>query len=123
MREFQYLGFKTVEQVANASDEARRKLGTLSKFIKMAKEYLDAANSDQNNVAKLRVQLDNYKEKYAKLEERVELLMQRIEANEGTDLRSERKLTAIDEEEVIQDDLDEDEVVARPRLRGRPKRV
>jgi len=123
MREFQYLGFKTVEQVANASDEARRKLGTLSKFIKMAKEYLDAANSDQNSVAKLRVQLDNYKERYAKLEERVELLMQRIEANEGTDLRSERKSTAIDEEEVIQDDLDEDEVVARPRLRGRAKRI
>ena len=112
MREFQYLGFKTVEQVANATEDAKRKLGTLSKFVKLAKEWLAAADSDQNNVAKLRVQLEQYQTKYAKLEEKLELLMQRIEANEGTDLRDERTSDPLD-----------DEPTATPRLRGRPRRV
>lgn len=113
MREFQYLGFKTVEQVANATEEAKRKLGTLSKFTKLAKEWLDAANSDQNNVAKLRVQLEQYQTRYAKLEEKLEILMQRIEASEGTDLRDERTF----------DPLDDEPTAATPRLRGRPRRV
>jgi outer membrane protein TolC len=112
MREFQYLGFKTVEQVANATEDAKRKLGTLSKFVKLAKEWLAAANSDQNDVAKLRVQLEQYQTKYAKLEEKLELLMQRIEASEGTDLRDERTSDPLD-----------DEPTATPRLRGRPRRV
>jgi hypothetical protein len=112
MREFQYLGFKTVEQVANATEDAKRKLGTLSKFVKMAKEWLAAANSDQNDVAKLRVQLEQAQAKYAKLEEKLELFMQRIEANEGTDLRDER----------VSDSLN-DEPTNPPRLRGRPRRV
>ena len=112
MREFQYLGFKTVEQVANATEDAKRKLGTLSKFVKLAKEWLAAANSDQNDVAKLKVQLEQYQTKYAKLEEKLELLMQRIEANEGTDLRDERTSDPLD-----------DEPTATPRLRGRPRRV
>ncbi len=112
MREFQYLGFKTVEQVANATEDAKRKLGTLSKFVKLAKEWLAAANSDQNDVAKLKVQLEQYQTKYAKLEEKLELLMQRIEASEGTDLRDERTSDPLD-----------DEPTATPRLRGRPRRV
>ena len=40
MRELQYLGFKTVEQLANATDEAKRKIGTLSKFAKFDQEWL-----------------------------------------------------------------------------------
>ena len=49
MRELQYLGFKTVEQLANASDEAKRKLGTLAKFAKLAQEWLAAAKSAANH--------------------------------------------------------------------------
>lgn len=120
MRELQYLGFKTVEQVANATEEAKRKLGPLSKFAKMAQEWLSAAHSSQNDVAKLRLMLEQEQAKRIALEQRLELMFQRVEASEGTDLRSHRK-------EVIplteaEDDFDEP-VEEKPRLRGRPRKV
>jgi hypothetical protein len=117
MRELQYLGFKTVEQVANASDEAKRKLGTLSKFIKLAQEWLAAANSTQNEVVKLKNQLEQEQIRTAKLENKVELLLQRISANEGTDLRDERK--GVIQSIEIEDEPDLD----APRPRGRPRKV
>lgn len=117
MRELQYLGFRSVEQVANASDEAKRKLGTLSKFVKLAQEWLAAANSTQNEVVKLKLKLEQEQSRTAKLEEKVELLLQRISATEGTDLRTERK-------EVIQSIEAEDEIdLDVPRPRGRPRKV
>lgn len=117
MRELQYLGFKTVEQVANASDEAKRKLGTLSKFVKLAQEWLAAANSTQNEVVKLKNQLEQEQIRTAKLENKVELLLQRISANEGTDLRDERK--GVIQSIEIEDEPDLD----APRPRGRPRKV
>jgi hypothetical protein len=119
MRELQYLGFKTVEQLANASDEAKRKLGTLSRFAKLAKEWLDAANSSQNEVAKLKHLLEREQERTAKLEHKVELLLQRVEANEGTDLRSERKEVIPFTEAEGEDSFTDDE----PKRRGRPRKV
>jgi hypothetical protein len=117
MRELQYLGFRTVEQVANASDEAKRKLGTLSKFVKLAEEWLAAANSTQNEVVKLKLKLEQEQNRTAKLEHKVDLLLQRISANEGTDLGAERK-------EVIQSLEAEDEPdLDAPRPRGRPRKV
>lgn len=117
MRELQYLGFKTVEQVANASDEAKRKLGTLSKFVKLAQEWLAAANSTQNEVVKLKTQLEQERARTAKLEDKVDLLLARISANEGTDLRDERK-------GVIQSiELDDEPDLDAPRPRGRPRKV
>lgn len=119
MREIQYLGFKTVEQLAQAPDEAKRKLGSLSKFVKLAQEWLAAAKSDQNEVVRLRQELEREKTRTARLEEKLELFMQRVEANEGTDLRSHRK-------EVIQsteaDDLLDEPSIDAPR-RGRPRKV
>jgi len=82
MRELQYLGFRTVEQLAAANDEIRRKIGPLSKFVKLAQDWLDAANSSQNDVSKLRQQLEQETKLRQSLEEKVELLLQRIEANE-----------------------------------------
>jgi len=118
MRELQYLGFKTVEQLAAATDEAKRKLGTLSKFAKLAQEWLAAANSSQNEVVKLKAQLEKEQARTAKLEEKLELLLQRVEANEGTDLRAERK-EVIPSTEALEEDILDDE----PRKRGRPRRV
>jgi hypothetical protein len=119
MREIQYLGFKTVEQLAQAPDEAKRKLGPLSKFVKLAQEWLAAAKSDQNEVVRLRQELEREKTRTARLEEKLELFMQRVEANEGTDLRSYRK-------EVIQsteaDDLLDEPSTDAPK-RGRPRKV
>jgi hypothetical protein len=118
MRELQYLGFKTVEQVANATDEAKRKLGTLSKFVKLAQEWLAAANSTQNEVVKLKTKLEHEQARTAKLEEKMELLLQRLSANEGTDLRTARKevIQSIEAEEDL--DLDDS-----PKPRGRPRKV
>lgn len=124
MRELQYLGFKTVEQLAGATDDTKRKLGPLSKFVKLAKEWLEAANSDQNAVVKLRQQLEQETKYRHQLEHKVELLLQRIEANEGIDLRERRKEVIPTSEQVFEypDQLDDedDKPVAR---RGRPRKV
>ena len=118
MRELQYLVFKMVEHVANATDEAKRKLGTLSKFVKIAQEWLAAANSTQNEVVKLKTKLEHEQARTAKLEEKMELLLQRLSANEGTDLRTARKevIQSIEAEEDL--DLDDS-----PKPRGRPRKV
>ena len=120
MRELQYMGFKTVEQLSVATDDVKRKLGPLSKFTKLAKEWLDAANSDQNAVVKLKQQLELETKKRESLEHKLELLMQRVEANEGTDLRPARRAMA---EEFVEDDVDLDEPTDEPKRRGRPRKV
>ena len=120
MRELQYLGFKTVEQLSVATDDVKRKLGPLSKFAKLAKEWLDAANSDQNAVVKLKQQLELETKKRESLEHKLELLMQRVEANEGTDLRPARRAMA---EELVEEDVDLDESTDEPKRRGRPRKV
>lgn len=121
MRELQYLGFKTVEQLSVANDEIKRKLGPLSKFCKLAKDWLDAANSDQNSVVKLKQMLDVETKKREYLEHKLELLMQRVEANEGTDLRPARR-AIIDEEELIEEGS-QDEIDEPVKRRGRPKKL
>jgi hypothetical protein len=119
MRELQYLGFRTVEQLAETNDEIKRKLGPLSKFIKLAQDWLAAAKSDQNEVTKLRQLLEKSEARQAALEEKLELMMQRVEANEGTDLRGLRR-SAVEVDEF--DDSSED-VTDEPRRRGRPRKV
>jgi len=126
MRELNYLGFKTVEQLAAATDEAKRKLGPLSKFVKLAQDWLAAAKSDQNEVMKLKQLLDGETARRKALEHKVELLLQRVEANEGIDLRDRRK-EVIPEPEALeegiieaQDERLEDQEVRR---RGRPRKA
>ena len=126
MRELQYLGFKTIEQLASASDEVKRKLGPLSKFVKLAQEWLAAAKSEQADVVKLKQLLDVETSRRKQLEHKVELLLQRIEGNEGIDLREQRKevippLEAL--EEGIIEAQDERSEVQEVRRRGRPKKV
>lgn len=125
MRELQYLGFKTVEQLANATDEAKRKLGPLSKFCKLAKDWMDAAKSDQNEVVKLRQLLEREQAKTDDLRHKLELLMQRVEANEGISLRAERKevIRSIPDEALEEGIIEaQDENDAAPR-RGRPRKI
>jgi hypothetical protein len=127
LRELQHLGFKTVEQLAETHDELKRRLGPTGRFVKMAKDWLDAANSSQFQVTALRQQLEAAQVRTAKLEEQVDLLMQRIEGNEGIDLRPRRK-------EVIQpisdpvdyaesDALSEVVEDVAPKRRGRPRKI
>lgn len=128
LRELQHLGFKTVEQLADAHDEIKRKLGPTGRFIKMAKDWLDAANSSQFNVVALKQQLEREQKRTAKLEEQVELLLQRVEGNEGTDLRPRRKevIRSIEVEDELLEEGSQDEVLEEevaPKRRGRPRKV
>jgi hypothetical protein len=128
LRELQHLGFKTVEQLADAHDEVKRKLGPTGRFIKMAKDWLDAANSSQFNVVALKQQLEREQKRTAKLEEQVELLLQRVEGNEGTDLRPRRKevIRSIEVEDELLEEGSQDEVLEEevaPKRRGRPRKV
>lgn len=123
MRELNYFGFKSVEQLAAANDDIKRKLGPLSKFVKLAKDWLDAANSDQNEVAKLKTLLEREKARTAALENKLELFIQRVEANEGTDLRPQRREMMQAPEQVFDYpsvEEEDDKPVAR---RGRPRKV
>lgn len=98
VHELAYLGFRTVEQLAEANDEVKRRMGPLSKFVKEAQEWLSAANSGQSQVVALKESLEREKLRADRLENQIELLMQRIEANEGN--RFERaKVVADDEDE------------------------
>lgn len=129
LRELQHLGFKTVEQLADAHDEVKRKLGPTGRFVKMAKDWLDAANSSQFTVVALKQQLEREQKRTAKLEEQVELLLQRVEGNEGTDLRPRRKevIRSIEVDELVeegsQDEFEEEVVPEAPKRRGRPRKV
>ena len=123
MRELQYLGFKTVEQLAGASDEAKRKLGPLSKFAKLAKDWMEAAKSDQNEVVKLKQMLERETAARKQLEHKLELYLQRVEANEGIDLRPVRKAEAaasVEDEFLEEGSQDE---VEEPKRRGRPRKA
>lgn len=124
MRELQYLGFKTVEQLAAATDDVKRKIGPLSKFIKLAQDWLAAAKSDQNEVVKLKQLLERETALREKLEHRIEVLSQRVEANEGIDLRPARRELQVEiEREPLPDIKTADELEDKPRPRGRPRRA
>lgn len=126
LRELQGIGFQTVEQLADANDDIKRRLGPTGRFVKMAKDWLEASTSTPAQVTALKQQLERELRRTAKLEHQVELLMQRVEGNEGTDLRPKRVNFAQDLEEV--DDVEEVEVEPEvegeaPRRRGRPRKV
>lgn len=123
MRELQYLGFKTVEQLSTATDDVKRKLGPLSKFCKLAKEWLDAAGSDQNAVVKLKQQLEAETKKRESLEHKLELLMQRVEANEGTDLRGSRRAMIDPVEDELIEEGSQDDFEEPAKRRGRPRKI
>lgn len=124
VRELQHLGFKTIEQLAEANDDVKRKIGPLSKFVKLAKEWLEAANSSQSDVVKLKTQLEREQERTARLEQQVDLLMRRIESNEGTDLRGRQKevIQSASNDLSLEDSFDV-AIEDGSKRRGRPRKV
>lgn len=122
MRELNYLGFKTVEQLSNANDEVKRRMGPLVKFVKLATDWLQAAKSDESEIVRLRQLLEREEAQRKLLQHKLELFMQRIEGNEGTDLRNERRTL-----EAFEDDAETsavtDDTEEQPRKRGRPRKV
>ena len=94
LHELAYLGFRTVEQLAEANDDVRRRMGPLSQYIKEAQDWLEAANGAQAQVVALKESLEREQKRTERLEHQLELLMQRIEATEGISLErapSEKK--------------------------------
>lgn len=115
VKELKYLGFHTVEQLAAASDEAKRKLGPIGNLIKKAADYLESANCSQAEIVNMRESLEREKRRTAKLEETLEILLQRINANEGNNLSYKKDVAdSIDDSEEIEEQT--------PR-RGRPRKV
>jgi len=126
LRELQGIGFQTIEQLAATTDDVKRKLGPTGRFVKMAKDWLEASTSTPAQVTALKAQLERELRRTAKLEEQVELLMQRIEGGEGVDLRSKRVVVAQEVEADLEAfDQEEDAVQSdeAPRRRGRPRKV
>lgn len=80
------IGIKTVEQLAFISDEVKRRIGPLQKYCKIAKEWLESAGEGQTQIVALKEQLEREEKRSKKLEEQLELALQRIEALEGTKL-------------------------------------
>lgn len=97
VHELAYLGFRTVEQLAEANDEVKRRMGPLSKFVKEAQEWLSAANSGQSQVVALKEALEREKNRGDRLENQIKLLILRIEANEGN--RFEQAKVVVDDED------------------------
>lgn len=83
VEEFKYFGIRTVEQLRDVSDEAKRKIGPLQSWVKKAKEWDKAANSTQAQVASLTAQLERATKRADALEDKMAMLMQRIDATEG----------------------------------------
>lgn len=128
MKELQYLGFKSVEQLAEASDEAKRKMGTLSHYVKKAKEWLEAANGTQAQIVTLQERLDREVARSRKLEEQVQLLIRRVESSEGTDLRTYEKevippVEAMTDDEFAAKLKEVSDSAGDAKPRGRPRKV
>ena len=123
LRELQGIGFQTVEQLADANDDIKRRLGPTGRFVKMAKDWLEASTSTPAQVTALKQQLERELRRTAKLEHKVELLMQRVEGNEGTDLRSKRVDFAQEVDEVDEVEVEPEVEGEAPRRRGRPRKV
>ena len=130
LREFQHQGFNTVEQLAEANDDVKRRMGPQGHFVKKAKDWLAAANTPQNLVVGLREALERERLRTQRLEDQLELLLQRVDANEGGSLSSRR---AVREEYREVEDVRASAIgrsmddwaqpeVAKPR-RGRPPRI
>lgn len=114
MRELQYLGFKTVEQLPHANDDVKRRMGPLVQFIKKAQDWLDAANAPQNEMVLLKESLEREKARAKRMEEQLAILMQRIDATEGNNLYTKT---------VVADSaLDSEQIEEQPR-RGRPRKA
>lgn len=117
VKELAHLGFRTVEQLAEAPDAVKPRLGTLGRFIKMAKDYLEAAKDPQLEAARVNSLLEVAEAKNAKLQEQIGLLISRIEALEGSKLDDGAPVAG---DEAV----DIGEVDAAPiKQRGRPRKV
>lgn len=86
VEELRYYSIRTVEQLRDLTDDAKRKLGPLVSWHKKAVEWDKAANGKQAELVALREQLQRQTERADRLEDKIHQLLQRIDANEGNNL-------------------------------------
>jgi hypothetical protein len=79
------LGFKTVEQVAQASGEAMRKMRSLSVFVPKAQKYIANLNSSSVRISGLEAQLAAMTDKCIAYETQVHELLLQIDSLQGSD--------------------------------------
>ena len=116
-KELNFHGFHTVEQLAEAPDAAKARIGTLAQFVSKAISWVEAANSDANKIVALEAAIEHERERSRKLESQMEVLIQRVNANEGTDLKMEKEV------EKAPSNVDKLEAeVARATKRGRKRK-
>lgn len=125
IKELAYLGFRTVEQLAEANDEVKRRMGPLGKFVKEAKEWLEAATCEQAQVVALKEALERANQRAERMETQIELLLQRIEGNEGTKFTRPEPTWRNEVTDAVDaaQSFDDVEVQLEKRGRGRPKKV
>jgi len=83
VEQFRAHGFKTVENLAECTDEVKRKIGPLAKWCKTAKKFIESAGSGANEIVRLTELVENLEQRCKKQEDQIILLIRRIEANEG----------------------------------------
>lgn len=86
VEELKYFSIRTVEQLRDLNDEVKRKIGPLVQWHKKAVEWDKATNTKQTEVVALREQLQRQTERADRLEEKLELMLQRVDAVEGNNL-------------------------------------
>jgi hypothetical protein len=91
-KELNYHGFFTIEQLAEAPDAAKARIGTLSQFCAKAKTWLEAAESDANRIVALEAAIEHERARSRRLEDKLEVLIARINATEGTDWKYEKEV-------------------------------
>lgn len=79
-------GFKTVENLAQCTDEAKRKIGPLAKWCKTAKKFLEGAAAGPNEYARLKEQFESLEVRCKKQEDQIAMLIRRLEAETGVNL-------------------------------------
>jgi hypothetical protein len=91
-KELNHFGFFTIEQLAEAPDAAKAKIGTLAQFCVKAQKWVEAASSDQNRIVALEAAIENERNRNRRLEEKLEVLIARINATEGTNMTYEKEV-------------------------------
>jgi chromosome segregation ATPase len=85
----------------------------LSQFCAKAKTWLEAASSDANRIVALEAAIESERARSRRLEDKLEVLIARINATEGTDWKYEKEV----EEAPSNVDKIEEEIAAATKSR------
>lgn len=90
MIELRLHGFKTLEQLAEATEDQKLFLGSLSVWCKRAEEFIKAAKTPRAEVVRLREELEAVKAKNEKLLDQVDTLLVEVQDYHGNRLTNGR---------------------------------